>query len=110
MTHYISIGLGVFLTLSVLAHADPMEDLGPAKTVLAFLCTLFLWPLELGMQLYLAIKMREVNTEVLNRLLSSLESSEKALDGPTSDDQAIASVVAFDRAKNQSKDDNGEIH
>jgi hypothetical protein len=89
MNYYLCVGLGIFLTLQVLGHADPTYDLGFIKTIAAFFTTLFLWPIELAMQFYQAHVIRKMT----NELLKSLNAPLNALESPETRDHSHLRVV-----------------
>ena len=73
MINYLCVGVGVFLAIYVVNLANPANDLGFWEGIIAFLTTLFGWPICLIGNLIRALEHRKETIEV-NKIAEELMS------------------------------------
>jgi hypothetical protein len=77
MISYLCVGLGVFLSIYVVNLANPVADLGFWEGIIAFLTTIFGWPITLFANALKALQVREegVYTEkLMSELMEKMHS------------------------------------
>lgn len=87
MTHYLCVGLGVFLALSAVDKANPKADLKAWQTIGMFLVTLFVWPLSVIANYLLSMKVRKLEAELQKVLDESSLSTDNVINLRGSDEE-----------------------